>query len=103
MYDHELAGLNGRVACAPDYKPEVTALRPVKHIFHVATVLHEGWELDNKAWHVLTVDGDERVLTTSHGALRYWTLSEAKERYDKMANAVASLHELLSLWPKEKA
>ena len=39
---------------------------PVKRVLHTATIMHEGWESDNRAWLVELEDGRNVVLTTNH-------------------------------------
>ena len=36
---------------------------------HTATILHEGWEMDNKMWVMEDENGSRTSLTTNHGCL----------------------------------
>lgn len=67
----------------------------VKAVLHVATLLFEGWEMDNKGWIVEFEDGTRAAFTTSHGNLCEWTRSDAEERLAETERSAASIRKAL--------
>jgi hypothetical protein len=59
-----------------------------------ATVLHEGWELDNSLWLEVDSEGRKKIYTTDHGFR-----VEADEYYidKKIEEALASVAGLLAV------
>jgi hypothetical protein len=77
---------------------EVRKLFPdCKHTIHKFTVLHEGWEMDNKGWVIECEDGARHLVLTSHGRPRK---AEARELADKLVEyrkAISETQEALDL------
>lgn len=71
----------------------------VKRVIHQATILHDGWEMDNRAWIVEMESGEVVALTTSHGGLYRWTRAEAEEKLAETEGSAASIRKALELWP----
>lgn len=72
----------------------------VKKILHTATILHNGWEMDNKAWLVEMEGGEVVALTTSHGGLREWPRESAEEKLAETEKSAESLRMVLDIWLK---
>jgi hypothetical protein len=73
----------------------------VRRVLHTATILHEGWEMDNKAWIVEMEDGVQCALTTSHGGVYLWTKIEAEEKLAELEASAASIRQALAMWPAD--
>ena len=71
----------------------------VKVVLHTATLLHNGWELDNSGWIVEMEDGSKKALTTDHGGVCPWTREEAEEKLAETEASAASIRRALELWP----
>ena len=71
----------------------------VKKVLHTATILHNGWEMDNKAWIVEMESGEVVALTTSHGGLYRWTRDEAEKKLAETEKCAASVRTALAMWP----
>ena len=71
----------------------------VKTVLHTATLLHNGWEMDNHGWIVEFEDGQQAALTTNHGGVYPWTRQEAEEKLAETEASAASIRKALSLWP----
>jgi hypothetical protein len=63
----------------------------VIQVLSTAKVLHEGWEMDNEAWAVLT-DKGIFVLSTNHGGLVEFT--DLDERIRETAESLRGLQSL---------
>lgn len=74
----------------------------VKKILHTATLLYEGWEMDNKGWIVELDDGSRAALTTSHGGVYAWSKAEAEEKLAETEASAASIRKAIELWPESK-
>lgn len=71
-------------------------------IIHIATILHEGWEMDNRGYIVEFSGGSRLGLTTSHGGIYEWTLDEAREKLEETEESAASIRKAMELFPAEK-
>jgi hypothetical protein len=65
-----------------------------------ATVMHVGWEFDNKGWVVECEDGSIVGLTTNHGAICAWKkgpmdIDAALKRTRASANEIEACLQLL--------
>lgn len=65
-------------------------------VLAVATVLWDGWELDNRVA-LLLVDGVRRLVTTNHGGLVACDVAELTEAKERHAAATATIDALLAL------
>lgn len=74
--------------------------RRVVRIIFTATILREGWELDNKGWIVELDNGEQCALTTSHGGVLIWPEEEARESLLDMEAAAQSVRDALAIWPR---
>jgi hypothetical protein len=63
----------------------------VVEILHEATILHEGWEMDNRGWIVKLEGGEVRALTTSHGGPYLWTKEELEGQIEVTRRSLDSL------------
>lgn len=70
---------------------------PVKRIVREAVVLHEGWELDNRAWAVELEDGSIAVLCTNHGSIVEWTPKDIRGKLEETRASSDSIEMLLNL------
>ena len=61
------------------------------------TILHEGWEMDNKGWIEQQPDGTLKLITTSHG--RQYTMSyhELKEKIIETETSLKGLRRAMEL------
>ena len=75
---------------------------PVKRVLHTATIMHEGWESDNRAWLVELEDGRNVVLTTNHGSIVEMEFGYIKNKYLKTCRSAELINILIAVWPKEK-
>ncbi len=75
----------------------------VKKVVHTATLLHNGWEMDNQGWIVEFEDGQRAALTTSHGGVYPWTKQEAEEKLAETEASAASIRKALEFWPADYA
>jgi hypothetical protein len=58
---------------------------------HDFRVLHDGWEMDNRAW-IMEDDNGERILyTTNHGVLCKMTNKELLAKIRETENSLADL------------
>lgn len=63
----------------------------IAKVLHRATILREGWEMDNAGWIVEMEDGSALALTTSHGGLCEWDRGDIE---DCIRNTESSLVQL---------
>ncbi len=73
----------------------------VKQVLYKATIMHTGWESDNRAWLVELEDGRKVVLTTNHGSIVEMTLDYVNKKLQETTNSIGSIRALLLNWPKE--
>lgn len=73
-----------------------------KAVLHTALILHEGWEMDNRAWIVEMDDGSVAAFSTSHTGLRDWDLEHAKKHLELAEKSAASIRKALEMWPVVK-
>jgi hypothetical protein len=69
----------------------------VSEIVHRATILREGWEMDNHGWVVRMNDGSFKGFTTSHGSLCPWPPELITEKINETAQSLQSLKKALDL------
>jgi hypothetical protein len=60
------------------------------------TLLHEGWEMDNKAWLIKTTDGSLHLIFTSHGGMYEASTAELRSQIDMLLDAVAAQQAVLA-------
>lgn len=63
-----------------------------------ATILHEGWEMDNVGWVVRMANGTIQTFTTSHGGLRTWPLSLALQDLQRAEDSAGSIRNALQFF-----
>lgn len=68
-----------------------------KRIVHTATILKEGWEMDNEGWVVELEDGSLAAYTTSHGGVYEWTLDEAVSSLEETEASAASIRRAIEI------
>lgn len=69
----------------------------VTRILHTATLLYEGWKMDNHAW-VVELDSNRiAVFTTSSGRLYAADRREFEEKLRETEESVSSIRRLLEL------
>lgn len=73
----------------------------VKKTLFTATILHEGWEMDNQAWIVEMDDGSQAVFTTGHGRVCRWSRKDAEESLVEIEASAASIRRALELMPAD--
>lgn len=73
-------------------------LGTLKQLLCTATILYEGWEMDNKGWIVELEDGRIIGLTTSHGSICLWDKEEAIQNLEHIEASAASLRKALAVW-----
>jgi hypothetical protein len=78
---------------APCRFGQVDGRRIVRTLAH-ATLLHEGWEMDNDAWAVVLDDGCIAVVLTSHGTPYIGDLPNFRELIAKTAASLDGLRRL---------
>lgn len=69
----------------------------IAKILHEATIMHVGWESDNKGWIVQCEDGKIKALTTNHGSLCQWSGKDMHETLELTRLSVAELEEAINL------
>lgn len=62
-----------------------------------ATILHEGWEMDNTAWVEEDKKGNRKFYTTNHGRVVPLTGQYLKEKIKETRNSLEELEYLLGL------
>lgn len=62
-----------------------------------ATVLHNGWEMDNEAWIEQDISGENHLMTTSHGGKREMTLESLDLKIEETEKSLRQLNELRKL------
>ena len=78
---------------------EARGLGRVKRVIHTATILHNGWEMDNEGWIVELDDGNTAAMTTSHGSVYPWIREESEEKLAETERSSASIRQALAMWP----
>ena len=72
----------------------------IVRIIYIATILYEGWEMDNKAWIVELSDGKKIALSTSHGSIVEWSKQEAETALMRDLKSAESIREAMQeMWP----
>lgn len=69
--------------------------RSITKVLAEAVVLHQGWEMDNRAWAVEFTDGSRAVLMTSHGSLYSVTDEGLRRKLEETRQSVVELEKLL--------
>jgi hypothetical protein len=59
-----------------------------------ATVMHNGWEMDNEAWVKRDNDGDLHLISTSHGRIKNMSLEQLDLKIKETQNSVDELNAL---------
>lgn len=67
----------------------------VKKVLAEAVVLHEGWEMDNRAWKVELEDRSLAVLCTSHGEVIEWSVRQMLSKLEETKASASSIEALL--------
>lgn len=67
----------------------------ISKILCEAVVLHEDWEMDNRAWLVLMMDGKRQLLGTNHGGLYKLNMEELEEFLKAVEDSAASIRNLI--------
>ena len=62
-----------------------------------AVVLHNGWEMDNKAWIEEGENKELYLFTTSHGGKREMTMKSLEIKIEETQNSLNQLENLRSL------
>ena len=68
--------------------------RTIKKILSQATILHNGWELDNAAWAVEFTDGTKAIIATLHGG---FYIAKNKEFEEKLQETQKSVDEIVKI------
>jgi hypothetical protein len=68
----------------------------VRRVIASATVLYEGWELDNVAWLVEMESGRRAIVMTSHGGFYESSEDEVRNRIEITERSVQELRALVS-------
>jgi TPP-dependent 2-oxoacid decarboxylase len=71
----------------------------ITKVLHTATILYNGWELDNYAWIVEWADGSIGALDTNHGGIYEWSKQEALEKLAETEASAESIRKALEMWP----
>jgi hypothetical protein len=66
-------------------------------VLHEATIMHVGWEADNKGWIVQCEDGKVKALTTNHGRLCMWSGKDMHATLKQTQQSVAEIEEAINL------
>lgn len=69
----------------------------IVNILHEATIMHVGWEADNKGWIVECEDGGIKALTTNHGGLCTWSGKDMHEALKRTQNSLLDIEEAIRL------
>lgn len=79
---------------------EERGLGKIVKILYTATILYEGWEMDNKAWIVEMSDGNKQAFTTSHGGVCRWVKEDVEGRLRETLSSVESIRAAIKImWP----
>ncbi len=70
----------------------------VKNVLFTATVLHNGWEMDNEAWLVEMEDGRKMLFDTSHGGICELAMAALLEKIEETENSAESLRQLAAMF-----
>lgn len=68
----------------------------MKKLIQAATILREGWEMDNYAWLVEMEDGSRKAFTTNHGGLCELSREELNSAIEETERSLKSLQVLMS-------
>lgn len=71
----------------------------VRKVLHEATILREGWEMDNQGWIVEMADGTIKAFTTSHGGVYPWAREQAEAHLKETERSAESIRAALAVWP----
>ena len=63
-----------------------------------ATVMHNGWEMDNEAWILEYNGGYREIRTTSHGREYVMGVKELDEKIKETEGSLNGLIKLKKLW-----
>lgn len=69
----------------------------IVNILHEATIMHVGWEADNKGWIVECADGKIKALTTNHGSVCQWSGQDMHEALERTRNSVLDIEAAIKL------
>ena len=62
-----------------------------------ATVMHNGWEMDNLAWVERDGSGELHLMTTSHGSNRTMTKEDLLSKIKETRESLSELNGLLGV------
>ena len=92
--------MSGRDRLQPGQK---IGTEQVRSVIASATVLYEGWELDNVAWLVEMESGRRAIVMTSHDGFYESTEDEVRKRIEITERSVQELRALVDLQPDRVA
>ena len=64
---------------------------------HTATILHEGWEMDNKMWVMEDENGSRTSHTTNHGCLCRMSINDINDAIKKAQDSIGGLEKAKEL------
>jgi hypothetical protein len=67
-----------------------------KRLIASATILHEGWEMDNEAWLYEMADGSLKAFTTSHGGVCEMSTEDLQQHLEEVESSAAEIRAMLS-------
>lgn len=70
----------------------------VKNVIFTATVMHNGWEMDNEAWLVEMEDGKKLLLNTNHGGVYELAIADLREKIAETEKSAESLRQLAAMF-----
>ena len=70
--------------------------KTITDILQEAVILHEGWEMDNKAVLARFEDGSQAIVYTSHGTPYLATIAEMARKLKETESSAASIRQLMS-------
>jgi hypothetical protein len=69
----------------------------VANVKHVVTILHDGWESDNRGWVCRMADGSVQAFTTNHGGVCRFTSEDVESYIDTTKQSLTSLVDALDM------
>ena len=79
---------------------EERGLGKITRVLCEATILYQGWEMDNKVWIIEMSDGSKCAFGTSHGGICLWTLEDAKTKLRELFESAESIRKAIKImWP----
>lgn len=69
----------------------------IVNILHEATIMHVGWESDNKGWIVECEDGKIKALTTDHGSICQWSGQDMHDTLESTKQSLLDIEAAINL------